>query len=387
MHRWLGVLLIFCFSEASAEPPQLFLYPPGYTLANGTWVAATITTNLRQATEAFPTTGNLKGVVLAVYWSQLCPKENQCNFRLVDAALRYWGARGKKVVLSVPTVGFPAERMSTDGPKFETATPGWVLAQVKTYQHITNTAIGVIPGIRPPSMTYPVYNDRRFLNLVQKLVRELGRFDGNPDIAQIRISTGLQAEDNPSLDAFKWTIPGMNDLAWIAYCRDVTSMFLNVFHRSQTEFDLDRLSWIAVTGSTTARRDAENFVHLLIHRKVFLAFNGLSPSSADSAREKIPKTGPAQSLKYLAFAQAHGDGIGLEAAQPLYTRMMQGIPQIAEAIIILHPDRLVLFGDAGAASQTANSEERTFSTSPSLKAKVNGNFKQLMSLVHEPEPR
>ncbi|HUZ64016.1 MAG TPA: hypothetical protein VMU82_09950, partial [Acetobacteraceae bacterium] len=120
LRRWgFGAILwgaAACIAPASAgaagfAPPQLFFYPPPYQLADGSLVASPVTVAAAQITTQFPRIREMSGVALLVYWSRLCPTAGRCDFSLIDKVLRYWGARGKKVVLGVATVGFPIKTM------------------------------------------------------------------------------------------------------------------------------------------------------------------------------------------------------------------------------------------------------------------------------------
>jgi hypothetical protein len=101
----------------------------------------------------------LAGVVLMVYWSTICPTA-ACNFSLIDKTIEYWHARGKRVVLTVATNGFPIRVKSAGPGDIEGATPEWVMQQIKTYP-FASRVLGGLPGEQDRVTQFPDFRDRK----------------------------------------------------------------------------------------------------------------------------------------------------------------------------------------------------------------------------------
>jgi hypothetical protein len=179
-----ALILDFAASEAAAGlPPELFFYLPPHKLADGRVMASPVTVDPAQITENFPDIPEMTGVVVAVYWSRLCPEEHRCDLSIIEHALDYWEKRGKKVILNVATVGHPMVVMRDGKRAMETPTPAWLLQKVSTYQM---GAPPIVPVARPcvpeprVNTTLPSYWDPRFLAATQELIQQLARFDGHP---------------------------------------------------------------------------------------------------------------------------------------------------------------------------------------------------------------
>jgi len=106
-------------------PPELYFYPPPYKLPNGSLSPSILTVAPEQITDLFPSVKEMDGVVLLVAWNQLCPRANSCDFSLIDRVLNYWGPRGKKVILSLSTMGLPVKVMVDGRERFLEETPEW----------------------------------------------------------------------------------------------------------------------------------------------------------------------------------------------------------------------------------------------------------------------
>lgn len=174
-HFAAGVLVIclglICSSVTHAQQrtpvPELYFYPAAYKLADGSLTGDILTVAPEQITTQFPVVREMSGVVMKLYWSELCPTANSCNFSIIDTALAYWGARNKKVVLQVSTMGPPIKVIENGNARFVTQTPSWVLQQVDTYPARAET-LGQIKGFDNENghsivdTVYPSYRDTRW---------------------------------------------------------------------------------------------------------------------------------------------------------------------------------------------------------------------------------
>lgn len=336
----LTMFLLMLSCQAATARPLLFLYPIPYRFSDGQTLDSPQTMTVAQITRKMPELRIADGVVLMVYWSTLCPEPGRCNFSLINQTIRYWGLKHKQVVLDVVTIGFPIW-----GPSgVETATPRWVLSQVRTYQWKTR-----LLGKHGQSImaTMPDFTDNRFLVDIQDLLKGLHQFDGNKSLSQIRIATGLMGEDNPLIGPMMKSAAGFSEQSWLEYCEKLTVLYYKEFPHTQLEFDIGRLSWMAALGSTKDRSSIEEFLQSLLIHHVMLAFDGLSSESLMQLRRDNPKSGVGQSLRYLQNYQARGGEIGLEAMRHASAPAMKDYHAIAEVIRIMKPNRLVLFADKG----------------------------------------
>jgi len=357
----MGALVVFSAGAARAAPPLLFFYPPPVQAADGRSIASPAALSLAQVTRDVPALPELAGVVVMLTWAQLCPQEHVCNVSIIRQAADYWHAKGRKIVLGVATVGFPTVPVAVPGgfvgavaapggqaPALQTATPGWVLRQVTTYRAETR----VLDGRDPRAwavVEFPSYADPRFAGLVDRLVQVLAQFDGHPGIAQIRISTGLMSEDNPSPAGGRWLIPGYGDADWIGFCRTMSGIYRAHLRRTQLEFDLGVVALAWQRGDAEVKHAADAFVADLIAHDTFLAFDGLSSRTEDDLAHsgQSPQALP-RIMHYLRQSVAAGQAVGLEAMQPLTAARMQDIDAIADAVVSLPAARLVLFPFAAA---------------------------------------
>lgn len=340
--------------RAAGSPSELYFYPASLRLADGTESGDLMTLAPEQITTLFPAIPQMAGVVMLVNWSTLCPSGQACDFSIIDKALAYWGARGKKVVLGVATVGIPVKALINGRARFISATPEWVLDRVETYSAETHTG-GFIDGRNSTTARFPSYADPKFEALVRGLARQLARFDGNPALSKVRISEGIVTEDNPSPLGLPYGIPGYTDRDWIGYCGRIAKAFRASFHKTQLEFDIDRTAIAGALDDAETRRAADALIDNLIRHRTFLTFDGLSDTTIRSVDGSKPDAVVRQVLQYLRTAKARGDGIGLEAWGALTDDHMQDVAAVAAAIFALKPDRLVLFSDV-AASENARRE-------------------------------
>ncbi len=335
--------------------PEVYFYPPPATYADGSVISSPVTVSQDQATTLFPAIPEMAGVVVIVNWSDVCPRSpTTCDFSMVDNILSYWGTRGKKVVLAFATVGFPTRALLPEGPRFVSATPDWLLDKARTYSATVPT-LGEVKGQRTELARFPEYSDPQFRSEVGRFVKALARFDGNPAIASVRISLGLLAEDNPNpVGALRYQFPGFGHLDWLAYCRAMTSLFQASFHRTQLEFDMDVVGWIAAVGTAEERKAAADLVHELEAARVLLTFDGWDDDSSGLLNAPKP-TGPSLDLKVLRDVKSHGGHVGLEAIGPITSQSMQDPAALIRAADIVRPDRVVFFSFLAAIVREARS--------------------------------
>jgi hypothetical protein len=347
-------VLCFCAAASSlrADPPALYFYPPPAIF--GTYQIATPATfRADQITTQFPEIREMSGVSLLICWNTICPREDQYDFSIIDQALAYWGAKGKKVVLGVGTVCFPVRNAQGS---LDSATPEWVLSKVSTYSE----DVRVIPftpdrAKQRAVFTLPSYFDPRFVEETRKMVLKLGqRYDGNPALAMVRIGTGILGEDNATFDGLKASIPGWSKSKWLTYCRQMTDIYEEAFHKSQLEFDEGWVSIAEVYGTPEEQSAARAFLQYLNARHVFLAFNGLSTEdyplweTRGSGQFTPWQKTLITDLQNLQQAKASGCPIGLEAIGPTTGSQMKDLVLVADMVKALSPDRLILFNETAA---------------------------------------
>ena len=314
-------------------------------------MSSPVTFSADQIGPAFPVVDDMAGVALLVTWSQLCPTEDRCDYSLIDSALDYWGARGKQVVIGVATVGFPY-RIANAAARVADATPGWVLDEVATYRS-SSLVLGQRTRVQA---RFPFYSDPKFLAEVSALVAQLGRYDGHPGIAQIRISTGLLTEDNPSPAGLDYMIPGFGDQEWLIYCRGMADLFRHTFIKTQLEFDIGRLAIAHDDGSHLTKVAIDAFMQSLIASHVMIAFNGLRSTTITALRRTDelalgPSDGVSYALRILQQARRKGDGTGLEFFAPSTDPTMQDRAAILSVVRELNPSRIVVFSTEAAMVQ------------------------------------
>jgi glycosyl hydrolase family 42 (putative beta-galactosidase) len=339
---------------ATASPPPLFVYSGGHRFADGRPLTSPQTMDLEQITTNIPAIPELAGVVLMVTWSTLCPTDGHCDFSLIDKTIEYWHARGKRVVLSVPTNGFPVRVKSAAPDDIAGATPEWVMRQIKTYG-FSSQMLGALPGEPDQVTQFPDFRDPKYLDLVAALVHELAaRYDGNPTIAQIRIATGAMGEDNPIVGVPGHPWAGYAESQWLDFSRRVVQVYVAAFTRSELQFDITRLSYMWGHGAPAEQAAVDAFIHELFRHRVMLAFDGLS---SDSSRLLAPgydmRDSAARSLLFLKQYHERGGRTKLEAASLLSAPRMQAVAGIIDAVRRIEPEELVFFIDLALAGTHA----------------------------------
>jgi hypothetical protein len=384
-------------SQAAAPPstvPALYFYPPALLTPDGTLVSSPLTLKAEQITTLFPTVREMSGVVVIVPWGLLCPVSTQCNFSIIDDVLRYWAARGKRVVLSLTTIGPPFKIVSGGQATFASETPNWVLQGVETYPSPGAATLGLIPGLAVQNgashidTVYPNFRDSRFVSASASIIRELGnRYDGNATLSYVRIGTGKLGEENPMPPegagaAAVQRIPGFSIQGWIQYCEQMTNAYQSAFHRTQLEFDLTYLPNVS-ERNTLARPAIDDFVKYLRDHNIFLAYDGLKSEDFALLQDAYgPSSVPGrQVLHYLMQAKQQGKRIGLEEASPMINPHMQDVSAIAGTVNTVRPDRLVLFGlDAGVINFVREGSNPTNATTQQFMSKQKQTIEEIGQL-------
>ena len=330
--------------------PELYFYPNAYQLCNGTIMYHPMAVDLPACTTCFPLIAEMAGVVAISYWSQLSREPGEIDLALLRQTADYWKTLGRRVVIGVVTVGYPLRVSPT---KVAGATPDWVMARIATYEQ----EVQILGGVRPleqdkAAFRFASYWDGSFIAAVEQLVTALGRaFDGDPAISRVRISTGITGEDNPTFDGLRSAMPGFSNMAWIAYCDTMLGLYVRSFRRTQLEFDIDRLGWIAATGTPGEQAAASALVNKLLRLNVFLAMDGFDTKNAVDWRDRR-NTGPERSIDFLALARGKSMLFGLEGGS---ANGLSGGDALVQADIFcqIGASRLVLFSDGAAALNLA----------------------------------
>jgi hypothetical protein len=363
----------FAVGQAVAgSPPLLFVYPGPYGFADGRSLTSPQTMDIDQITTRIPELPELSGVVLMVYWSTLCPTV-ACDFSLIDKTLDYWQAHGKRVVLEVSTNGFPIRVKPTGPDDIAGATPDWVMRQIKAYP-FSSRVLGALPGEQDRVTLFPDFRDPKFLDLVSALVRQLAaRYDGHQAVARIRISTGIMGEDNPMVGPPRQPMAGYTEAQWLDYCRRVSHVFFEAYHRTALEFDLGRLSYMWVRGRPDEKAAVEAFINDLLAHHVMLAFNGLSSESSGLLEPGVDtRDGAARTLSFVKQYHERGGRTKLEALSLLSAPRMKVVAGIVDTVRRINPDELVFFIDLAQAGAKVPSH------SP-LEAQARQNGEQILN--------
>jgi hypothetical protein len=301
--------------------------------------------SLSQITTDVPDIPEMSGVVLLVYWSTLCPRSEQCDLTLIDQTLDYWSARGKRVILSIATMGYPIITSQSKDLQVQTATPDWVLRSSATYAYPARL-LGAPAGVPEAPAVFPDFRDPNYEQMIAHLVQQMARYDGSPAIETIRIGTGLMGEDNPRVGPVSSPMKGYREQDWLSYSNEVIDLYIRTFHRSRLEFDIARLAWLYATGSNADRKSIDDLIGKLAAHGAVLAFNGLDSDSSKRLHEgKGSRNGVAVSLNLLKTFRELGGRIGLEAIGLLSSPRMTDISSIAQSVSEIAPDRLVFFTD------------------------------------------
>ena len=369
--------------------PELFFYPPAVRLADNSVLASPITIDGTQIAEGFPQIKEMSGVVLALYWFQIEPSPGNYNFSIVEHALSFWGKIDKKVVLDIATVGYPIYWVENGESVFRTPTPPEVLREVQTYEQQVRVIAPLhqMSSWNKRSTLLPSYFDPQFATAVEKMVRALSQFDGHPGLSKVRIATGIGSEDNPAFDGLKSSMPGWSNQAWLAYCKQMTEVYLSNFRRTQLEFDLDRIGWIYALGTAMDRMAADAFIQYLGSKYIFLAVDGLETANIAAWRLHQPTSGVARDIQYLQQQHAAGRAIGLEAGRAFSNPLFNNVDVIAAAIRDIGADRLVLFADAPATLNfqrlglNAQNETTVRAMAPTAAQDIANRTRRLLTLI------
>lgn len=330
--------LLAAVGAAFADEAPLYTYPVEAKSKLGRSIRTPQTINVEQITTNSRNVSFVAGKVLIVYWSSLCPRKGECDFSLIDSSINYWRERGKKIILDVATIGYP---LQTDEGR-QSATPDWVLNGVRTYAIDTRI---LATEAREGRQDMPDFRDPAFVDAVADLVAHLARYDGNPNIAQIRIGTGLMGEDNPLMGPLSAPVNGLTEQDWLEYTTKIAALYFAKFKNTQLEFDIGRLSWMSARGGDSDRAQVGLFLDVLLSKHVLLAFDGLSIDCANKILNPDPRNGVSVSLHYLESYKKRGGEIGLEAIGPAYSPGMSDTAALAFVVRAIKPDRLVLFAD------------------------------------------
>lgn len=367
LHELIGLCLVVALCQhgrAYAARPALYYYPPPVELADGSVISSPLMISVDQMTISFPVVEEMTGVVIALPWSTLCPEQLHCDFGLIDQVLAYWGRRGKKVVLGISTAGPPFKAIVSGQKVLIAETPDWVFRTVASYDGPAH-AIGRI-GTGPSDIVtvkFPEYWDARFPPLFIHLIHELGRrYDGNPTLSTVRISTGLVGEDAPTpFGVNPAKAPGYTYAKWLRYSQTIRDAYAAAFPHTALEYDISYLPWGYANGDAAEKQLTDAFMHGLERSHLLLAFNGLQPDALVWLQHaEIPGFALNRVMHYLQQHQRRSLPIGVEAVAPIMVPKMQNIAALAHIFRDLHPQRLVLFGlDAGSVNDIRHGPNAT----------------------------
>ena len=330
-------------ARAAGTILPVYFYPPSHRYADGTTLGSATVFDLAQITTAMQLPPWAAGVSFGLQWSTISRGRGQVDFSIIDAALDYWGRRGKKVLLGIATSALPSHIGSLSGP-FDVGVPPWAMGQIATYRHKTRVT-GRASGEPDADVDLPDWRDERFVQLSAELIRAMGRYDGHPTIETWRMGFGPGGEDNGIVGPLNnptW-MPAYREEQWVDYVRKIAAIYLTTFRRTRLEFDLGRLSGIARVSPPPVRAKVQAHLDQMRAGHVMLGFTGLSSGTIDDVEDTTRPT-------HLLFAQmmdyqARGGSLCLEAYSPMFSPRMANVPAMMQVIRRLRPERLVLFYD------------------------------------------
>ncbi len=161
----------------------------------------------------------LSGAELARNWAEIEPEEGQFQWDLIDAPLKLWAGKHKKIILFFKTV-----QKKGQNPTQDSATPQWVYdAGAKKI----TTADGT---------NWPIYWDNIFLAKYENFVKAVAQhYDGNPNIEFVVMGLGafgttkLVASDEIMADYIN---NGYNKTLWSSTINKITDIYLGEFKKT-----------------------------------------------------------------------------------------------------------------------------------------------------------
>ena len=282
------------------------------------------------------------GITLILPWSKLEPTEGQLDESILDNAIAYWGAKGKKIVLNVAPVTFPTEFGSTWGTQLDNGVPKWVMDRCEN--HVVTTRLLVSPKEKQGPFAMPCPWDPQFEKAYADFVALLGKkYDGNPVLAAVRIGTGMEGEEQYLIEDI-----GFTNQKWYQYVIGAVKSHVAAFTKTPLELDL---SWAgyADIGSQKGhlakfnvggadKEDVAALMALLKENHIAAGNNGWRGSQGAD-----PKDTSIMSL--LENYRADGNQTTLEVGGAFHNPRMWDTAELLRKAQLISPSRINFMGD------------------------------------------
>jgi len=220
--------------------------------------------------EIFASHPDLEGVIVRPHWWQVEPARGQFDFSALEAAISWWAARGKQVIIRnavfVPDPHQP---------------PEWL------YDFGVEAIVYEPRAAAEPRRVPRVWDSPEFEKLLDEYVQALAeRYDGDPRVAYVWAGVGhlgyTTADASPGGDtAFREA--GWTPEKWEEYIRSAVDIYASHFVRTPTLLATSPL-WLRSHGfDRIAPAMSRLAVHAVEHG-ASLFLNGLDPAAEEYAQ-------------------------------------------------------------------------------------------------------
>lgn len=341
-------------SNKTKSNSGLYSYVAPY-VENGEIFTSPILTSPNQVAMLGDFGPTVDGVVLLVYWSLLCPRKEECNFKVIDSAIELLSNKGKKIALNIVTVGYPILMSKNYSGKIENATPTWIMEETIGFNRKTTV---IERGVyKKSTWKFPYYRDKYFQEESLKLIKLLGeKYNNNSNISFVRIGTGVVGEENPSTNGKNTEIPSFTNKEWYGYVKKISNSYIKSFPDKELELDIVWAGWVQKYGTPKDNIILNEFLQYLGEKNIVLGFNGMRASSIDEySNGDSPH---ANNLRILSKYKKAGKSVSLEGYGPPWEESMMPYKNLVEIICEIKPLRVNYFGSVYQfAGLNMNSEE------------------------------
>jgi len=348
------------FDHKNRPIKGLWSYPPAYRDTSNKLWPGLVAANKAQMTTLVPGQDRIDGVMLLLYWSVLEPQPGVYRWDIIDEAVNYWRAKGKRVALNPANYGPPVQFGPELGGQVENGLPEWLRSQIQTLPAYHEEPLGAIGG-----PTYPVYTpvpwDPVFKAKYTGFIKQLAdRYDGNPGIAYVRIGTGHIGEETypyfcgaaskrPPELCQAAVAAGWTPRKWYDSTLWMATAYRNNFVRTDLSLNLGLTGFFynAQLPDFQHKAEAKRLVDYCVANDIMLGNNGLREASLAQIRDgQAQNSAIGHLLKELSDS---GHPVEYEAFAPLDNEQMANTTAIAQAIQLTRPQYLNMFGTMYAA--------------------------------------
>ncbi|MFZ2656930.1 MAG: beta-galactosidase, partial [Victivallales bacterium] len=252
-------------------------------------VAGIVSSNLAHMTSLVADHPSLDGVVLLFYWSVLEPEEGKYRWEILDQALKYWGDRGKKVVLNPASIGLSVYFCEEWGG-YQDALPKWVVkagVPTLTIKEVSLTYLGL-----PGGSLFPLTWDEVYKEKYSAFIKKLGaRYDGHPALEYVRVGTGRLGEEgaprtyNKELGCSTFTEEAEKagfPEHWYESVLWAIEAYEGAFHKTPLSVDLSTASFLYKTPLYFTQ--INTVLSHCLKNKIMVGYNGMQISTQLSIR-------------------------------------------------------------------------------------------------------